>query len=212
MSLRSIWKMRFLRQTGAFVQLWLQLRTWSTTLTARPGCGFSGLGEARGKPEEKGRKCDRWWQDVDFSTNPHFLWRAGILSCQSPLWSPEGGWHYEKRQRGGGRQRCASGEGSAHFETEVRDLAEARFAFRGGRPHSIWTFQNCFFFRRPTSEHPPSSFAISALIRLSPDKMKYLYSLRIVTVLLYLLQAGTGNKSLLIILRRYVFCDVECCA
>ena len=154
MSLRSIWKMRFLRQTGAFVQLWLQLRTWSTTLTARPGCGFSGLGEARGKPEEKGRKCDRWWQDVDFSTNPHFLWRAGILSCQSPLWSPEGGWHYEKRQREAVgdkgvlqakgvhilRRRCEIwprrgllSAGDDHIPSEHFKIA----FFSGGRPQSI---------------------------------------------------------------------------
>lgn len=81
--------------------------------------------------------------------------------------------------------------GRAHFETEVRDLAEVCF------PRGTTTFHRNIskMLFRPSSKPPPPppSFAISALICLSADKMKFLYPLRLVTV--HLLQASTGQAS-----------------
>lgn len=88
----------------------------------------------------------------------------------------------------GGFQR-----GRAHFETGVWDLTEVRFAFHGGRPHSIWTFQKCFSVGPPIAHH--LLFAVNTLICLSPANALEQWNIFILYVVFHLLQTSAGGTT-----------------
>lgn len=124
--------------------------------------------------------CARWWQDVDFSTNPHFILGAGTMCHQShfALLSLHERrvmrWTVCKKRRtqrkwSGGRQRWASEEESTFWDRGV-SFGRGEVCFPRGTITFHLNISKMLF--KPTSERPPPAFTINTLICLRLGKKR----------------------------------------
>lgn len=170
MSLQNIWKMWFLLQTRTFVQGYGCSSPLQYGSAVASAAGASLVWRVNTKKERsrywRVHKRDSWWQDVDFSTGPHLffcqLWWPVSHSLHSCLCIRGRCWEKEcvqVQKKETEKQREVVGDkggfqrGQAHFEAGVWDLTEVRFAFHGGRPHSIRTSK--MLFRQSSEQRPP---------------------------------------------------------
>lgn len=190
--------MWFLQSTRTFVRGYgcsLELQHYRTSRLR-----LQQLKDLGCKHEEKKRsgywrvhKCDRWWQDVDFSTKPS-LFLAGMMCRQSHLALLSSHMRLvlrekcvsakkKKRKKRGTLRKTESGvvgdEGgfqrrrSTFWDRGVR-FSRGEVCFPRGTTTFHLNISKMLF--RPSSERPPPPFAISTLICLSQSNKISLFS------------------------------------